>query len=46
MKIGITQRVIYKNGNPTDVLDIGWDFFKNVGVSMSSNTEKNISELS
>ena len=45
MKIGITQRVIYKNGNPTDVLDIGWDFFKKCGIEyeLISNIEKNIS---
>ena len=46
MKIGITQRVIYKNGNPTDVLDSGWDFFlKKCGIEyeLISNIEKNIS---
>tara|TARA_B100000035_G_scaffold142786_1_gene121523 strand:+ start:882 stop:1469 length:588 start_codon:yes stop_codon:yes gene_type:complete len=46
LKIGITQRVIYKNGTPTDILDIGWDvFLKKCGIEyeLISNIEKNIS---
>ena len=46
MKVGITQRVVYKNGIPIDVLDVGWDFFlKKCGLEyeLISNKEKNIS---
>tara|TARA_Y100000589_G_scaffold289949_1_gene292347 strand:- start:2323 stop:2910 length:588 start_codon:yes stop_codon:yes gene_type:complete len=46
LKVGITQRVIYKNGVPKDSLDIGWDtFLKKCGIEyeLISNKEKNIS---
>ncbi len=46
MKIGITQRVIYKNGNSIDMLDVGWDIFlKKCGFEYEviSNKEKSIS---